>query len=116
MASAQINDVWVTASTKLLQVDAVGSARVAVSVVTQVAAGAANELTAAIEGSSDGGTWFPLGAATNVGAVGSSRGCCCWESPARGSMSLTQLARQIRHPAGQTPSGIRCRRGSARAA
>jgi len=71
MASASVNDVWITTSTALMAVDAAGASKVSLSVTTQVAAQSASDLTVQIEGSNDGGTWFLIDTAENAGDVGS---------------------------------------------
>lgn len=71
MASAHVNDVWITVSTALMPLDAAGASKVSLSVTTQVGTTNASDLVARLEGSNDGGTWLLIGTAHDAGAVGS---------------------------------------------
>lgn len=70
MTTAHVNDVFVGTSMPLLQIDAVGASKVSLSVTTQIAAAAAGNLKARLQGSNDQASWHPLSGAsgdTNVG-------------------------------------------------
>lgn len=61
MATAHVNDVFIGASTPLLQVDATAASKVSLSVTTQIAAATDASLKVKLQGSNDQASWHTLG-------------------------------------------------------
>lgn len=80
MANRQVNDVWLDkllpvldSEAGLLEVDASGSSSVSATITTQVGTSTPSQITAKLQGSNDGATWFDLAGTTtteNVAAIG----------------------------------------------
>ena len=80
MANRQVNDVWLNkllavqdSEAGLLDVDASGSSKLCATITTQVGTATPGHITAQLQGSNDGATWFDLAGTTateNVGSIG----------------------------------------------